>query len=443
MPLLVGMDGREARGPEGAWNTDKAEAQARTALEPLADALLPDDFAASIPAIRSMLAARLAGVAVTAEGTSLSESPIRARLVENAVRSIDPSSLNDASLMALARMLRPARPAGDRPPGMFLVPLDIVELICHLVRARAPYSKTLTGGTATDLCPADMAPLLLVGEACGTRTCYLGDSPEALDRSALVSLELSIETGMSADACLPHDLSTPVSRRCSLVVSMPPANRPAPAVAITDLAGAEPPSRNANLTWIGAALAALDEPGLAALLVPNDVLWTVDRQEQEAKHALVDAGLIECVVALPAHTLSGTSLGVSLMLLSRGRPGQETLMLDASASRGWDASAGRSRLSPEAIAGCADTYAQWLARETTGEDGPFAAPGRCRSVTPEDIAARKFLLAPDAYVDDLGPARLHARPAARILAEMREMNRLAREAANALDAIVGREKGGL
>lgn len=122
-------------------------------------------------------------------------------------------------------------------------------------------------------------------------------------------------------------------RRADLVLTNPPFNVAAVPVDADWWTYGEPPASNANLAWPQYAVMSLNEGGRAAVLMPNSAATSSNAKEQRIRHALVDRGVVECVIALPAKMLSATTISVNVWILkpeAEERSSGEVLFIDAS-----------------------------------------------------------------------------------------------------------------
>jgi type I restriction enzyme M protein len=93
-----------------------------------------------------------------------------------------------------------------------------------------------------------------------------------------------------------------------------------------------PPVGNDNLAYPQYALSVLAEGGRAAVVMPSKAGNSGNTAERAIRRALVDQGVVECVVALPDRLFSGTSVPVCVWLLRHpADAGDHVLFLDARA----------------------------------------------------------------------------------------------------------------
>ncbi len=142
--------------------------------------------------------------------------------------------------------------------------------------------------------------------------------------------------------------------------------------------------------------------------------------EGEIRKNLIEAELVDCMVALPGQLFYSTQIPACLWFLARGRQRQgEILFIDAR-KLGRMADRTHRELTDEEIARIADTYHAWRTGE---EDGYADLPGFCKSTTLEEVRKHGHVLTPGRYVgvepreDDGEPFEDKMK---RLVAELRE-----------------------
>ncbi|WP_219667068.1 type I restriction-modification system subunit M/S [Streptomyces bambusae] len=91
-----------------------------------------------------------------------------------------------------------------------------------------------------------------------------------------------------------------------------------------------PPLDNANFAYLQHALASLREGGRAALVMPNKAGNSGSGSETAIRRAIVEAGVLECIIALPGKLFTGTAVPVSVWLMRHpSDPCERVLFLDA------------------------------------------------------------------------------------------------------------------
>ncbi|MEU4548279.1 N-6 DNA methylase [Nonomuraea dietziae] len=91
-----------------------------------------------------------------------------------------------------------------------------------------------------------------------------------------------------------------------------------------------PPLDNDNFAWVQHCLSKLREGGRASIIMPNKAGNSGHKAERTIRRNLVESGVVDCVIALPAQLFTGTAVPVSVWLLRQsGNPCDRTLFLDA------------------------------------------------------------------------------------------------------------------
>jgi type I restriction enzyme M protein len=164
-----------------------------------------------------------------------------------------------------------------------------------------------------------------------------------------------------------------------------------------------PPTGNANFAWVQHFIAHLAPNGLAGFVLANGSMSSNQSGEGDIRKAIIEADLVDCMVALPGQLFYSTQIPVCLWFLARSkgngrfrkRPG-ETLFLDAR-KLGTMIDRVHRDLTEADIRTIAETYHAWRGdkgTKTKYED----VPGFCKSATLEDIRHHGHILTPGRYV---------------------------------------------
>ena len=160
-----------------------------------------------------------------------------------------------------------------------------------------------------------------------------------------------------------------------------------------------PPVGNANFAWVQHFLYHLSPRGTAGFVLANGSMSSNQSGEGEIRKNIVEAGLVDCIIALPGQLFRSTQIPACLWFLRRGRSSGErvgeTLFIDAR-KLGHMLDRTRRDLSQEDIAHIADTYHTWQRKD--GRDGYTDLPGFCKSATLEEIRIHGHVLTPGRYV---------------------------------------------
>lgn len=162
-----------------------------------------------------------------------------------------------------------------------------------------------------------------------------------------------------------------------------------------------PPEGNANYAWLEHMIYHLSPNGVAGVVLANGSLSTNTSNEGEIRKNLLEADLVDCIVAMPDKLFYSVSIPVSLWILNRNKNGSakqrnrahEILFLDARHLGGMIDRRHRE-LSQEDIDKIAGTYHQWRNRDGKYED----VKGFCKSATLDEVKANDSILTPGRYV---------------------------------------------
>ena len=164
-----------------------------------------------------------------------------------------------------------------------------------------------------------------------------------------------------------------------------------------------PPARNANFAWLQHIHHHLAPNGTAGVVLANGSMSTTTSGEGDIRRALVEADVLDCMIALPGQLFYSTQIPACLWFLTRNKnPGGnfrsrlgETLFIDAR-KFGHMVDRTRKELSDEDIARISDVYRTW--RSTTSASSYKDKPGFCKAVSLEEIREHDHILTPGRYV---------------------------------------------
>jgi type I restriction enzyme M protein len=163
-----------------------------------------------------------------------------------------------------------------------------------------------------------------------------------------------------------------------------------------------PPKGNANFAWVQHFIHHLAPNGHAGFVLANGSMSSNQSGEGEIRRAIIQADLVDCMVALPGQLFYSTQIPVCLWFLTRNkndgkhrnRKG-ETLFIDAR-KMGTLIDRVHRELTDDDIARIAGTYHAWRGDKDAGAYADVA--GFCKGVTVAEIEAHGFVLTPGRYV---------------------------------------------
>src|SRR3989454_237397 len=163
-----------------------------------------------------------------------------------------------------------------------------------------------------------------------------------------------------------------------------------------------PPASNANFAWVQHFIYHLAPTGLAGFVLANGSMSSSQSGEGEIRKNMIEADLVDCMVALPGQLFYSTQIPVCLWFLARDkRNGRfrdrrgETLFIDAR-KLGTMVDRVHRELTDEDIARIAGTYHAWRGDRAAGENTDV--PGFCVAATLDDIRKHGHVLTPGRYV---------------------------------------------
>ena len=153
-----------------------------------------------------------------------------------------------------------------------------------------------------------------------------------------------------------------------------------------------PPAGNANFAWMQHMIHHLSPTGRIGLVLANGALSSQTGGEGTIRQKIVEADLVEGIIALPSQLFYSTGIPVSLWFLSRNKQQAGTTLFIDARNMGTMVTRAVRELMPEDITKIASTFEAF--RNGTLED----EKGFCAVKTLQDIAAQDFILTPGRYV---------------------------------------------
>ncbi|MGE5342270.1 MAG: N-6 DNA methylase [Candidatus Omnitrophota bacterium] len=156
-----------------------------------------------------------------------------------------------------------------------------------------------------------------------------------------------------------------------------------------------PPLGNANYAWIQHFIFHLSPKGTAGFVLAKGSLTSKTNGEGEARKKIIEDGLVDCIVNLPAKLFLNTQIPACLWFLSRNKEDRKDKVLFVDARNlGFLVNRRTREFSNEDILKIADTYRLWR----NGNEQYQDIPGFCKSVMRDEIREKDYVLTPGRYI---------------------------------------------
>ncbi len=161
-----------------------------------------------------------------------------------------------------------------------------------------------------------------------------------------------------------------------------------------------PPTGNANFAWVQHFIYHLSPTGIAGFVLANGSMSSNTSGEGDIRKNIVEADIVDCMVALPSQLFFNTMISACLWFVSRDKKNskfrdrrKEVLFIDAR-NMGVMIDRRHRELADEEVRKITYTYHAWR-----GEDGKYEdIKGFCKSASFDEIKKHGYILTPGRYV---------------------------------------------
>jgi type I restriction enzyme M protein len=243
------------------------------------------------------------------------------------------------------------------------------------------------------------------GGKIGDISIYGQESNHTTRRLAIMNLAIrGIEADFGPENADTFKIDLHKDLKADFVIANPPFNDSDWARDDTDIRWkyGVPPKGNANFAWVQHFIHHLAPNGYAGFVLANGSMSSNQSGEGEIRKAIVEADLVDCMVAMPGQLFYSTQIPVCLWFLTRNkndgkrrnRKG-ETLFIDAR-KLGVLVDRVHRELTDEDIQKVVSAYHSWRGDKGAGKYDDVA--GFCKSATLDEIRSHGHVLTPGRYV---------------------------------------------
>ena len=303
-------------------------------------------------------------------------------------------------------------------------PKAVVDLLSELSSANRPalriHDPYPRGGellTAVVAAMGDSAPPMVCAEA---------PNDGMLRMTAMNLMIHGVVPQLDTDAEVPWLTKAPDhGAGADYVLTNPPFNAVSGKTGTTDWRYGTPPPSNDNFAWLQHVLSSLRPGGHAAVVMADNAAVSDQPKERAIRQAMVEDGVVECVVALPSHLFRGTAVSACVWFLTTPSTRTEVHFINARRAGGM-VSRTRRELQSDDVRLVQQIYRSLRDGNTVPEDERVLG----KSVSVREIKNRGYSLSPVDYIS----VGTHAVGTPEDVAASREELFRAQDTAQSLDA---------
>lgn len=153
-----------------------------------------------------------------------------------------------------------------------------------------------------------------------------------------------------------------------------------------------PPAGNANFAWLQHMIYHLAPAGKIGMVLANGSLSSQSGGEGEIRKNIVNADLVECIVAMPTQLFYTTQIPVSLWFINKQKKQSGKILFIDAREMGTMVSRKLRELTDEDIQKISGTYQEFV-------DGALEeVKGFCAAADLDEVAKQDYILTPGRYV---------------------------------------------
>ena len=217
-------------------------------------------------------------------------------------------------------------------------------------------------------------------------------------RLAKMNLAIRGIEGQIAHGDCFHNDRYPGSPKADFILANPPFN-------VSDWGGERltedkrwrygvPPKGNANFAWVQHMVHHLGPAGVAGFVLANGSMSSSQSGEGEIRKNLIEADLVDCMVALPGQLFYSTQIPACLWFLARSRSRRGEVLFIDTRKLGRMVDRTHRELTDDDIARIAGAYHAWR----DGADAYEDLAGFCKSASLDEVRRHGHVLTPGRYV---------------------------------------------